>query len=247
MDLDTAIKLINVGYKLGVILIGIAFIFGTLFYLGKKSKFNLEKKTSFTEKSTIVISGYIIFILLVFVFFSDSIVPDLEDTKFRPAAYLSITLFFNWATYKFLLKSWRLKGLDELFEILDLKRYNNKMPPWPVLKEYFVNPLLITTSIPIVLHFFFPEYIYRFLISFLSIFIFIELPPTLYKLGQLDNVFSSSGTPVSVITIEGKESLILFQTTDIDYRFLDGNGGEVIIPREEVKRIIYNPDYNKSE
>lgn len=271
IDGGDALVFIDYGYKIALLIAGIVVLFGYLFLIGfnQARRYYLQKKESSYKKIEIGIIGSVpLFFIFVIVAYSIS-----EYSNYMKALQVQYPLKTLWIRYfpslaepvdpyLYLGQSFLFFSLIILFiNYIALKNHNQmktKMEgyssrektrirwdvTWQDLKVFLLSFLFITSVYFSLLAAGKGPFMYYFLFGTFLLF-FIALPISIVHWGYVLGLFFDSGTSVEVITSKGKETLVLIQTTESDYRFLDNEGNEIIIPKEKIDRIIFTKEKDK--
>jgi len=245
INISTIGDIADIIYKLLIIFVGVALTIGYIYYLGEqtKRKFKLEKKSSFFAKIRIAMIGGFLSIISFILFsyliitgplkysFTDFIESLVNSTDYKNLIILTSMIFTfpNSAIISYIILNFRCKEKNMVSKVLISHVIGASVTIiWAVVSSFFYGPVIVHILI------------------FLIILFFFLVPFGIFLLGFSTNLPTKK---VDVITKTGddKYNLNLYQTTSTDYRLIDDDGNEYIIPISNVKMLVYKNPHLKVE
>lgn len=238
MDYAIFLSIIDVLYKLSILLLGFIIVLGYMLHLGYRDKIEryLEKTRPFDIKIRNARNGYFIINLLVLlILFSYLIYGEFSSLKLvnnflidvLGTSFLGLIFYFTTVTGLTLVLAIYLK-----FET----------------KKVFIAIFLVSLIGAFILTYL-KNYLGIIALVSVYLFFFILLPICILKWGRLlaKSLEIEYKTTVELKGGKSLKNLNLYQTTETDYRLEDNEGNEYIIPVANVDKIIYKKEKQEKE
>lgn len=248
MDYTIFPSVIDVLYKISIIILGFVIVLGYLFYLGYRDQLGryLENTRPLDLKIHNARNGYIIFNVLV-MGAAYIILAFGEFSQLRRGISLLLTQTFGIE----ILKVITYMPLFIVLSIFVAIRLGKIESP----KDYFFTRTFLKDAIIAFLLMFifvlfvgiFESYVWVFALFSIYTSLFVIIPFSIFKWGssQAESLEIEYKATVNLKDGKSLKNLFLYQTTGTDYRFEDEDRNEYIIPVSNIDKIIYEHEEEK--
>jgi hypothetical protein len=247
MDYTTFLGIIDILYKLSILFISFVVILGYLYYLGYRERIEkrLEKSRPFIIRVRNAINGYIIFqlvLILLSIIFSvsiflrsgespvypilinDFLIDTVGSEALHPLSSASLIVGLTFGLMTFYIKFKGIRGRIIL-----------------IIFAFFAGFMIgFFEDVS-------ADYLGIFTLTGLYLTFFLIIPFSIIRFGNslADSLETEYKTVVKFKDGEPMKNLLLFQTTETDYRFIDELKNEYVIPISNVEKIFY--EHQKEE